>query len=79
MDEAQRRLLDEVRGLVAARTLIDNALEQRIAECIAAEIDRSMLARVLGVDRSTLYRRYVTSARKAVMPAPARRASAETQ
>ncbi len=79
MDEAQRRLLDEVRGLVAARTLIDNALEQRIAECIAAEIDRSMLTRVLGVDRSTLYRRYVTSARKAVMPAPARRASAETQ
>lgn len=70
MDETQRRLLDEVRGPVAARTSIDNVLEQRIAESIAAEIDRSMLAHLLGVDRSTLYRRYVTSARKAVMPAP---------
>jgi len=70
MDEAQGRLLDEVRGLVAARTLIDNAIAQRIGECVAAELDRSMLAHVLGVDRSTLYRRYVTSAQRAIMPAP---------
>jgi len=59
--------------------LIDNVIEQRIADCVAADLDRSMLAHVLGVDRSTLYRRYITSARKAVMPTPAGRASAETQ
>lgn len=64
MDEAQGRLLDEVRGLVATRTLIDNAIEQRIVECIAADLDRSMLAHVLGVDRSTLYRRHVWEARE---------------
>ena len=69
MDEAQRRLLDEVRGLVAARTLIDNALEQKIADCVAADLDRSMLAYVLGVDRSTLYRRYVWGGTRAIMPA----------
>lgn len=59
MDETQLRLLDDVRGLVAARALIDNALKQRIAQGVAADLDRSMLAHVLGIDRSTLYRRYV--------------------
>jgi hypothetical protein len=61
MDENRSGLLDEVRGLVAARSLLDNTLAARIAECIGAGVDRSTLANVLGVDRSTLYRRYVWS------------------
>lgn len=44
---------------MAARTLIDDALAQKINECVAAELDRSSLAYLLGIDRSTLYRRYV--------------------
>lgn len=59
MDETQSRLLDEVRGLVAARTLIERALDERVDECIEAGLDRTSLAHVIGIDRSTLYRRHV--------------------
>lgn len=51
MEATQVRLLDEVRGSVAARALIDNALEQRVVEFVAAELDRSTLAYLLGIDR----------------------------
>ena len=41
MDATHVRLLDEVRGLVAARALINDALAQKIGECVAVELDRS--------------------------------------
>jgi hypothetical protein len=59
MTDEDRRLLEEVRGLVAARTLLDNALADLVRDCVRANVDRSALAFALGVDRSTLYRRYV--------------------
>jgi hypothetical protein len=59
MDDTALRSLDEVRAIVAARTFMDDALRKAVKECIAADVDRSMLAHLLGVDRSTLYRRYV--------------------
>jgi hypothetical protein len=59
MTDEERRLLEEVRGLVAARTVLDNALADLVRDCVRANIDRSALAFALGIDRSTLYRRYV--------------------
>lgn len=59
MDDSHDRLLDEVRGLVAARTLLDNAIASRVRACIDAGVDRSALAYLLRMDRSTLYRRFV--------------------
>lgn len=59
MTDDERRLLEEVRGLVAARTLLDNALADLIRTAVRANVDRSALAFALGIDRSTLYRRYV--------------------
>lgn len=66
MDDHQRRLLDEVRGLVAARSLVDDALAASVRECIAAGVDRSAVAFLLGIDRSTLYRRFVWQRREPV-------------
>lgn len=59
MDETHSRLLDEVRGLVAARALIDLALDERITDCVDSDVDRTTLAYLLGIDRSTLYRRHL--------------------
>jgi hypothetical protein len=59
MTENDHHLLEEVRGLVSARTLIDDALARLVASCVETNVDRSALAHALGVDRSTLYRRYV--------------------
>ena len=51
--------LDDVRALARARQLIDEALDAAVRECIAGGGDRSMLAHLLGVERSTVYRRYM--------------------
>ncbi len=59
MDEATRSLLDEARGIVACRAFLDRALDEVVGRCIEAGADRSAVAHILGVDRSTLYRRYV--------------------
>ncbi len=59
MDEDPYRLLDEVRGLVSARSLLDDALDDRIQQWLDAGHERSLLADILGVDRSTLYRRHL--------------------
>ena len=59
MDATQSRLLDEVRGLVAARALMDHALAQSLRTCRDAGVDAWSLASALGVHRSTLYRRYL--------------------
>jgi transcriptional regulator of acetoin/glycerol metabolism len=58
MTDEERRLLEEVRGLVVARTLIDDALTALVRTALSADVDRSALALALGIDRSTLYRRY---------------------
>lgn len=51
--------LDRVQALVLARQLIDEELDTAVRECITNGTDRSALAHLLGVDRSTLYRRHV--------------------
>jgi hypothetical protein len=59
MDATQSRLLDEVRGLVAARALVDDALTDSIRRCRDAGVGGWSLASSLGVHRSTLYRRHL--------------------
>lgn len=61
--------LDEVRALLLARRLADEALGDAVRAWIQAGEDRSLLASELGIERSTLYRRYVwesTETREAV-------------
>lgn len=53
-------LLGEVRGLLAARALLDRALDDAVAEAVDAGVHRGELARVLGVHRATFYRQFVT-------------------
>jgi hypothetical protein len=60
MDVTQSRLLDEVRGLVATRALLDDALTASLRNCRDAGVDAWCLASALGVHRSTLYRRYLS-------------------
>jgi transcriptional regulator of acetoin/glycerol metabolism len=63
MDATHRRLLDEVRGLVATRALLDDALAGVVRACNEAGVDATRVAGALGVHRSTLYRRYLPPAR----------------
>src|SRR5438105_2829757 len=51
-------LMDRLRGLLATRELIDAAIGGAIQECESASVDRTSIAALLGVHRSTLYRRY---------------------
>jgi hypothetical protein len=55
--------LEEVRALVMARRLADDALADAVREWIADGLDRAALADELGIDRTTLYRRYVWTTR----------------
>ncbi len=58
-DPTPEDLLDEVRGLASALALLDRALPQAIKRAHDAGVDSVSLAHVLGVHRSTLYRRYM--------------------
>jgi transposase-like protein len=51
--------IDLIRALLLARQLADEALQDAIRDWIAAGNAKSQLAVELGIDRSTLYRRYV--------------------
>ena len=51
--------LDEIRALHLARQLADDALAEAVRAWIANGNERSLLADALGIDRTTLYRRYV--------------------
>lgn len=51
--------LERLRGLLAARAEVDRLVDELVRSVIEAGGDRSQLSAVLGVDRSTLYRRYL--------------------
>src|SRR4051794_3413322 len=68
--EAGGALLDRLRGLLAVRELLDAAIGAAVRDCEAARVDRTTVAAVLGVHRSTLYRRYPVSAGGAVKGRP---------
>jgi transcriptional regulator of acetoin/glycerol metabolism len=50
--------IERLRGLAAVRRMVEAATREAVAECRAAGVDAWEVAGVLGVDRSTLYRRY---------------------
>lgn len=49
--------LAEVRGLVEARRVLDDLLDDAVAKAYDAGSSRVALARLLGVDRTVLYKR----------------------
>lgn len=51
--------LERLRALALARQLADEAVDEAVRECLATDIDRTRIAGLLGVNRSTLYRRYI--------------------
>lgn len=51
--------LERLRGLLAARELFDAELRDAVRAARAEGADVFLLARLLGVDRSTVYRRYL--------------------
>jgi transposase-like protein len=53
-----------IRALVLARRLADEALQEAVRDWLDAGNERSLLATELGVDRTTLYRRYVWTDRQ---------------
>jgi transcriptional regulator of acetoin/glycerol metabolism len=61
-DEEQEQALIRVAGLARARDLIDGALRQAVTDAWSAQVEVSALARALGCDRSTVYRRFITPA-----------------
>lgn len=60
MERTCSDLLDKVRGLAAARDLLDRALDEAVADAVASGMHRGELARALGVHRATFYRQFVT-------------------
>ena len=58
MKEDCSDLLNEVRGLEAARALIDRAIDLAVAEALDTGVSRTELALVLGIHRATLYRQF---------------------
>jgi predicted GNAT family acetyltransferase len=66
MDATHSRLLDEVRGLAAARALIEHALEEAVKESHNAGVDGWRIAAAADIHRSTLYRRYLASTRSRI-------------
>lgn len=60
MDEQHSDLLDRARALAIAKALIEREIAALIEETMdseGADINRSEMARVLGLHRATLYRR----------------------
>ena len=51
--------LDELRGLVTARTLLDREIERSAVRAVASDISRTAIANALGVSRAHLYRTVV--------------------
>lgn len=57
MDEQDSDLLDRARGLASAKALIERATEELLTEAIVKCANVSAIAALLGVHRSTVYRR----------------------
>lgn len=57
MDKHQSDLLERAVGLPAAKALIDRATDELLAEAVLSTANLSALATVLGIHRSTIYRR----------------------
>lgn len=57
MNEQHSDLLDRARGLAAAQALIDRATAELLTEAGTTCANVSAIAKVLGLHRSTIYRR----------------------
>lgn len=57
-------VLDEVRALVHARTVLDREIEEAAVRAVALNISRTAIAHALGISRAQVYRT-VVKARKA--------------
>ena len=60
MDELHSGLLGRVRGLAHAEALIEREIAAAVAEAAAAGVNRREIAEAVGIDRATLYRRYLS-------------------
>lgn len=54
--------LEELRGLVHARTVLDREIQWRVRQTLAKGADRSRVAHIVGVSRASLYRHYMRPA-----------------
>ena len=57
MNERHSDLLDRARGLASAKVLIERATDELLTDALAIGANVSAVARILGIHRSSFYRR----------------------